>query len=79
MKVKLLANQRPYSCNYLNKDYILYVDKYTISALFIFLYKNETNACETIKKKQKGISIIQNKLKTIETSFHCSDLLSTMK
>lgn len=55
------------------------MDKYTIPALFIFLYKNETNACETIKKKQKGISIIQNKLKTIETSFHCSDLLSTIK
>ncbi|KAL2741621.1 piggyBac transposable element-derived protein 4-like [Vespula maculifrons] len=48
----------------LHKNHTLYVDNwYTSPAVFILLHKNGTNACETVRKRRKGVPIIQNKLK----------------
>lgn len=65
---------------YLHKGHTLYVDNwYTSPALFILLHKNGTNACGTVRKRRKGMPIIQNKLKTGEASFRSSNLLLAMK
>ncbi|KAL2743637.1 piggyBac transposable element-derived protein 4-like [Vespula maculifrons] len=42
--------------SYLHKDHTLYV-------VFILLNKNGTNACEIVRKRRKGVPIIQNELK----------------
>ncbi|KAF7389777.1 hypothetical protein HZH68_011634 [Vespula germanica] len=66
--------------SYLHKDHTLYVDNwYTNPAVFIFLHKNGTNAYETVKKRRKSMPIIQNELKTGETSFSSSNLLLSIK
>jgi len=65
---------------YLGKGHTLYVDNwYTSPALFILLHHNQTNACGTVRKRRKGMPVIQNKLKTGEASFRSSKYLLAMR
>jgi len=51
---------------YLDKGHTVYVDNwYTSPALFIFLHKNGTNACGTVRKRHKGMQRMDNKFVTI--------------
>ncbi|XP_046142326.1 piggyBac transposable element-derived protein 4-like [Osmia bicornis bicornis] len=65
---------------YLGKGHTLYVDNwYTSPTLFILLHHNRTNACGTVRKRRKGMPVIQNKLKTGEVSFRSSKYLLAMR
>ena len=65
---------------YLEKGHTLFVDNwYTSPALFIFLHKNGTNACGTVKKRRKGMPRMDKKLKKGEASFWSSECLLAMK
>jgi len=65
---------------YLDKGHTVYVDNwYTSPALFIFLHKNGTNACGTVRKRRKGMPRMDNKLKKGEASFWSSKYLLAMK
>ena len=65
---------------YLGKGHTLFVDNwYSSPALFNLLYNNCTNACGTVKKRQKGMPKINDQLKKGEASFRSSNNLLVIK
>nr|XP_046473271.1 piggyBac transposable element-derived protein 4-like [Neodiprion pinetum] len=65
---------------YLGKGHSLYVDNYYSSpALFNLLHTNVTNACGTVKRRRKGMPVMDRKLEKGEVDFRTSSNLLALK
>ena len=65
---------------YLGKGHTLYVDNfYSSPALFNLLYSKCTNACGTVRRRRRGMPMIDDKLKKGEAYFRSSTNLLVLK